>query len=233
LLGQGWGASAQGSAAPADGAKCQSFEECYRQAIKLYKAEQIPEALAAFEAAYSYNAEPNLLINIGRAHFRLGRAKEALDYYQRFLSVSKSPDAAVRARVEQYIAEAQKALPSAAPAPSTSAPPAASTDPAPPAAASFADNPAADDPAAKDEGAKVGKEAAATAAASPPVAALATAGAPPPAPAPAEARPIYKRWWFWTVIGVVVAGGVTAGVVAGSRPSTPDYGGIDVRKLSF
>ena len=26
--------------------------------------------------------------------------------------------------------------------------------------------------------------------------------------------PVYKRWWFWTVIGVAVAGAVTAGVVA-------------------
>lgn len=42
---------------------------------------------------------------------------------------------------------------------------------------------------------------------------------PPPAnPSPAPARidvastPVYKRWWFWTLIGVAVAG-VTAGVV--------------------
>jgi hypothetical protein len=34
-------------------------------------------------------------------------------------------------------------------------------------------------------------------------------------PAPAEAQPsITSRWWFWTVAGVVVAGGVTAIVLA-------------------
>jgi|GEM_PF-5742223 len=27
--------------------------------------------------------------------------------------------------------------------------------------------------------------------------------------------PVYKRWWFWTIIGVAVAGGATAGLVVG------------------
>jgi tetratricopeptide (TPR) repeat protein len=29
--------------------------------------------------------------------------------------------------------------------------------------------------------------------------------------------PIHKRWWLWTIVGVVVAGGVVAGAVLGSR----------------
>ena len=54
-----------------------------------------------------------------------------------------------------------------------------------------------------------------------------TASAPEPAPAAAvkpaepetvptsdEARPIYKKWWFWTIIGAVVVGATTTGVVA-------------------
>lgn len=36
----------------------------------------------------------------------------------------------------------------------------------------------------------------------------------------ARPTPIYARWWFWTAIGVAVAGGVTLGVVL--NPSTPD-----------
>ncbi len=36
---------------------------------------------------------------------------------------------------------------------------------------------------------------------------------PPPADQPAS-KPVYKKWWFWTIVGVVVAGGV-AGAVAG------------------
>lgn len=34
-------------------------------------------------------------------------------------------------------------------------------------------------------------------------------------------KPIYQRWWFWTVIGVAVVGGVTAGIVAGTSDSAP------------
>ncbi len=43
---------------------------------------------------------------------------------------------------------------------------------------------------------------------------------------PKAAPPFYKTWWFWTLTGVVVAGGVTAGVVAATccnpteRPKT-------------
>lgn len=33
---------------------------------------------------------------------------------------------------------------------------------------------------------------------------------PPPPPAPPPARPIWKRWWVWTVAGAVVAGSVAA-----------------------
>jgi hypothetical protein len=29
------------------------------------------------------------------------------------------------------------------------------------------------------------------------------------------AAPVFKKWWFWTAVGVVVVGGATAGVVAG------------------
>src|SRR5262249_35114559 len=57
-----------------------------------------------------------------------------------------------------------------------------------------------------------------TLAAPPPSAASESAAttAPPVQPAePAERRPVYKRWWLWTTVGIVVAGGVvTAAVLA-------------------
>ena len=34
-----------------------------------------------------------------------------------------------------------------------------------------------------------------------------------PPPKPVVRKPFYKTWWFWTVAGVVVAGGVLAGVL--------------------
>jgi len=50
-----------------------------------------------------------------------------------------------------------------------------------------------------------------------PDATLAIARFEPPARARApRAAPFYKRWWFWTAIGVVVTG-VTVGSVLGAR----------------
>lgn len=34
-----------------------------------------------------------------------------------------------------------------------------------------------------------------------------------PTPAPVEPVPVYKKWWLWTAVGVVVAGAVTTAVV--------------------
>lgn len=236
LVLSGAAARAQGSAAPAQSAPaCQSFEECYRLAIRLYKAEQVPEALAAFEAAYGFNPEPNLLINIGRAHFRLGHYREALDYYQRFQSKSPGADESVRTRVEQYIAEAKKALDSAAPAPAVVSPVSpfvSSVSPAvspraegtePPREPSAATSPAAG-AVSPSEGAAASRAA---------VAAAPGPAAPAGSGAHAESRPLYKKWWFWGVLGLVVAGGVTAGVVLGTQQTAADLSGIEVRKLRF
>jgi hypothetical protein len=40
-------------------------------------------------------------------------------------------------------------------------------------------------------------------------------------PPPVEAeRPVYKKWWFWTGIGVVVAGGVVAAILISQSGGT-------------
>ncbi len=48
---------------------------------------------------------------------------------------------------------------------------------------------------------------------------------PQPSPAPvaqpqvAHKTPIYKKWWLWTIVGVVVAGGVVTAAVVATTPS--------------
>ena len=43
----------------------------------------------------------------------------------------------------------------------------------------------------------------------------------PPIPT-SEDPPVYKRWWFWTAAGLVLAGGVAAAFAVGSRsPGCP------------
>jgi len=53
-----------------------------------------------------------------------------------------------------------------------------------------------------------------------------------PTPTPPKSTPVYKRWWFWTVIGVVVVAGAGAGVGAyyGTRgESVPAMPTVDLR----
>lgn len=38
---------------------------------------------------------------------------------------------------------------------------------------------------------------------------------------PRRARPFYKRWWFWTAVGAVVVGGVTATAIVLGTESAP------------
>jgi hypothetical protein len=68
----------------------------------------------------------------------------------------------------------------------------------------------------------------------PPSAAVATTPDPlgiaqsAPPPEPQESPPVYKRWWFWTGIGAVVAGGVVTGVLLSkkSAPKSPACDGL-------
>jgi hypothetical protein len=47
-------------------------------------------------------------------------------------------------------------------------------------------------------------------------------------PPPRPRRPVYRTWWFWTILGVVVAGAVTTGAVLGTREDEePPQGGLD------
>jgi tetratricopeptide (TPR) repeat protein len=48
-----------------------------------------------------------------------------------------------------------------------------------------------------------------------------TQPAPPPADTPVR-RPIYKRWWFWTAIGLVVAGAAAGGAAAAASKGGQD-----------
>jgi tetratricopeptide (TPR) repeat protein len=53
--------------------------------------------------------------------------------------------------------------------------------------------------------------------------------APNPEPPPRPHRPVYRAWWLWTVVGLVVAGAVTTGVVLGTRggEEEPPQGDLD------
>jgi tetratricopeptide (TPR) repeat protein len=174
-------ASPQAAAAPNPSDEgCNQDDECrghFITAKALYKQQDYTNALQEFQTAYKRRQTPILLANIGRTLHKLGRPKEALDYYRQCQEAAKS-DLDLQEKLKTYIAEAN-ALLSAAPPP----PPAEVKEPEP----------------------------------SP----LVVPAAPVDMP-----KPVYKKGWFWAVIGVsaaVVVGGVVTGVVLGTRAqSMPD-----------
>lgn len=54
--------------------------------------------------------------------------------------------------------------------------------------------------------------------------------APTPAPPPEDGGSVVEEWWFWTLIAVLVAGGVTLGVVLGTQQS-PEEGTLGSVRL--
>lgn len=94
-----------------------SCREKSEQASQLATQRRYDEALALYESAYARVPEPRLLINIGRCHYRLGRARRALEFYENFQKLNIDVEAELRTRVEQYVAEAKQAIRSDSPPP--------------------------------------------------------------------------------------------------------------------
>lgn len=97
-----------GPNAPDDG--CLTEPVCrshYMQAVHLFENGRFETALPEFQAAYERRQMPWLLINIGRTLHRLGRPREALDYYERYKQIETKPDPETLDRVEKYIQQAK------------------------------------------------------------------------------------------------------------------------------
>lgn len=107
------GSLMQASPAAAADDACIRDERCrehHDKAIKLYSEGLYEEALTEFQAAYDARKLPLLLINIGRTMQKLGRPKESIAYYERFLAAESKPDPDVLKRVNKYIGEAKALL---------------------------------------------------------------------------------------------------------------------------
>ncbi len=160
---------------------CNQDDECrghFITAKTLYKQQDYTNALQEFQTAYKRRQTPILLANIGRTLHKLGRPKEALDYYRQCQEAAKT-DLELQEKLKAYIAESKALLDAAAPPPPVAEP----SEPAPSALVA------------------------------------------PVQPVDTH-KPVYKKGWFWAVIGVsaaVVVGGVVTGVVLGTRAQTmPD-----------
>lgn len=192
--------------------RCQESASCRRltdQALALYRQQSYYDALRLLRQAYATEAEPRLLVNIGRCLFQLGLPDQAIAHYRKFLTEDTEREPGARGRVERYIQEAEAELNAAAkassppPAPSTPPPVAAQPEPPPaPVTESTSTTPGPTQTPALP-GAS-GSES--------PAPLLAA-----PAAGPARHRPLYKNPWLWTGVGVAAAV-LTVGLVVGLTP---------------
>jgi tetratricopeptide (TPR) repeat protein len=177
--------------------------QLFTEANAAFAVGEFANAAELYQHAYKLKQDPALLYDAAQAYRLAGNSEKALVLYKNYLVFhphQKNADE-VRAQIEK-LKEALAAQENAKTAPpvSTVAPNGSSESAEPP------------------------RPAEATAQTTPPPAAE-----PAPASAanvvsasPSEHKtPIYKKWWLWTAVGVVVAGAVVVGVVVGTSSTSP------------
>jgi hypothetical protein len=207
------------------------FKGHYEAGLSLYSSEDYETAIREFQAAYAIRHKPRLLFNIGQSYRSLGNAREALRYYLLYQALESNPKPGLKAELEGYVAQ-MKAIVAAAErarrAEDHELPP--STRDARPSSATPANEPGPSEPGTSEPGpSEPGAFAATTTLVPPrrPPRPLLFARAPEPKP------PVYKRGWFWGVLGGAAATVIVTGLAVGLTVNQgPGYGG-PVRQLSF
>jgi hypothetical protein len=163
----------------------QRAREHHKAGDQAFKDGRYLDAYKEWEAGYALSPRPLFLVNMAHAERRRGELKNARTLYRKFLLME--PQSKLRTEVESVLAEIDAAIPEA--------PEAAPASPSEPAVTP----PAESTPTTPPPGNLLG---------SPNEPAV---GPPPfvstslPADEPPTPRPLYKRWWFWTGVGVVAA----------------------------
>ena len=165
------------------------------QAREDFAAGRYAEALELFAKLYAETLYPVYLHNIGRCHQKMREPDKAIDSFRDYLAKVKKISPADRATIEGYIAEMEKLRDEQAA--KTAPVPAAQVAP-PPATSTVQINVA------------------------PAPSSLPSASLIAVAPAsPAKGPPVYARWWFWTAVAALAAGGVATALVLSSGTDRP------------
>jgi hypothetical protein len=187
----------------------------YERAEKGFDLGKFAEALSDYQSAYEAKPLPGFLFNIAQCYRNMSNFERARFFFRRYLALD--PHAPNRRRVEELISEMSKQLDARA-AEAAAAPPTTT----PPAEPKAAEAPGAVAPGAARAATTAPLPVAPAAGVTSTSVPLVTARAAPPAE---TRRPVWKRWWFWTGAGAVVAGGVVAAVVL-ARPETRTPGSL-------
>ena len=173
---------------------------------------------------YIESNDPIYIFNQGRCYEQNNRYKDAIGRFREYLRKAKDASQADRSDAEKHIADCRALLHEESP----SEPGREGTTTAAPKSEATAT--AVATPALTPSSASVIPPSAAVATAPEPLAISQSA----PPPEPQESPPVYKRWWFWTGVGAVVAGGVVTAILLSSKsaPKSPvcDGSGICVQQ---
>ena len=213
------------------------------QAREAFAAGRFDEALELFAKLYAETLHPVYLRNIGRCHQKMRQPDKAIDSFRDYIAKSKKLSRDEQTEIDGYIKEMEDLKAERARAQQAAPPP-------PPPQGTAAAGSSGDDGAAAGTAAAgatattttttapIGTSASGTQSPDGPGSSLALGAQPPEGGVATNGAtfnndvevhevpetPVYKTWWFWTGVGVVVAGGVVAAVLLSGgtdRPACP------------
>ncbi|MGZ3442643.1 MAG: tetratricopeptide repeat protein [Polyangia bacterium] len=164
--------------------------EAYDKGMAHYHLEEYDPAIEEWERGFRAKPAPEFLYNIAQAYRLSKRPEKALSFYQKYLRVS--PEAKNRDEVERHIASLKEIVDKQ----KTSAESPPQTTLPTPGTATTTPPPSTSTPSTSTTSTRADLVA------------------------QPETRPVYKKAWFWGVMGgvaAVVVAGVVVGVVVGTR----------------
>jgi len=191
------------------------------QAREAFGAGRYQEALDLFVKLYAEKLHPNYLRNIGRCYQNLGDPDKAISSFREYLRKAKALRADERAEVEGYIKEMEDLKKERASATGSATSQPIANPPPPPRTI---------------EPEPAGTGATGSNSTTPTSSSITTAHDPAGTTSPGltltqqpqdagptaePSSPVYKKWWFWTIIGAVAVGaGLGVAAAAGAFTKT-------------
>jgi tetratricopeptide (TPR) repeat protein len=171
----------------------------FQEANAHFAVGEFNDAAEKYQQAYKLRQDPALLYDAAQSYRLAGNQQKALVLYRNYLQFY--PNAPNVDEVRSQIAKLQQAI--AASEQAKTAPPTTTAEHAqpPPPETRPAEPPPSTSPAP------------------PATSSQAAAVATPPASRADRTTPLYKKWWLWTIVGVVVVGAVVGGTVAATASS--------------
>lgn len=155
------------------------FDAHYRRGMSLYERKDYDGAAAELLQAYELRQLPRVILNLGTIYRKMGKAREALSFYERYLKAEPNPPPKIKKDVDVFIVETRALVE----APELKEEIERRKEPGP---AGWNRDTGEMEPWLS---AQLKQEA--------------------------QNRPVYKKAWFWGLIGGIIAAGIITGVTVG------------------